>query len=496
MLEQIDLKSKMPKGEFKRRSDELAVELGKLQRQSREAGIPILIVFEGWGGGGKGTLINKLIQCLDPRGFKVHSVRPPNEDEALHPFLWRFWVRTPAAGRIAVFDQSWYQPVLRGGKGGPPKEGRLLSLFEDIASFERHLADGGTLILKFFVHISQAEQKKRFKKLDAEKATAWRVPVEDWEENRHYREHFDAANRMLSRTDRGHAPWTIVAGHDERWAVASVLGTVAQALAARLDREGRQAGDSPPEASVSVPASPDAAGSPLATVDLSASIDRDEYEKRLEEAQGRLRLLEHEIYMRRIPVIVLYEGWDAAGKGGNIRRLTRKLDPRGYEVIPVGAPNDVERAHHYLWRFWNALPKAGHMAIFDRSWYGRVLVERVEGFCTEAEWSRAYGEINDFERQVANFGTVIVKFWLHIDGDEQLRRFEARQTTEHKQWKITEEDWRNRERWGDYREAVEEMLLRTSTPSAPWNVIAANSKRHARVACIEAVVRAIEAAAS
>jgi polyphosphate kinase 2 (PPK2 family) len=227
-------------------------------------------------------------------------------------------------------------------------------------------------------------------------------------------------------------------------------------------------------------------------VDLGCELSREEYKERLDAGQDKLRLLEHEIYMARIPVVIVYEGWDAAGKGGNIRRLTREMDPRGYEVIPVAAPNDIERAHHYLWRFWTALPKAGHITIFDRSWYGRVLVERVEGFCSRKEWQRSYSEINAFERHLANFGTVILKFWLHIDQDEQLRRFKARENTPYKQWKITDEDWRNREKWPAYEQAVEEMLQRTSTPQAPWTVVPSTCKQYARVMCIETAAKAIE----
>jgi polyphosphate kinase 2 (PPK2 family) len=201
--------------------------------------------------------------------------------------------------------------------------------------------------------------------------------------------------------------------------------------------------------------------------------------------------LEHEIYVRRVPVVIAYEGWDAAGKGGNIRRLTQNLDPRGYEVVPVAAPNDIEKAHHYLWRFWLQMPKAGHITIFDRSWYGRVLVERVEGFCTEAQWRRAYREINGMEQHLAHFGAIVLKFWLHIDPDEQLRRFREREGMLHKQWKMTDEDWRNREKLDQYRGAVEEMLYRTSTPYAPWTIVESNCKRHARVKVLETVCKAI-----
>jgi polyphosphate kinase 2 (PPK2 family) len=229
----------------------------------------------------------------------------------------------------------------------------------------------------------------------------------------------------------------------------------------------------------------------LDRVDLSLKVPRDEYKKRLDELQDRLRQLEHQLYRARIPSVIVYEGWDAAGKGGNIRRLTRGLDPRGYEVVPIASPTDEELAHHYLWRFWRALPKAGHITIFDRSWYGRVLVERVEGLCTEEDWKRAYQEINEFELQLVEYGTVVVKFWLHIDQEEQLERLQARKETPHKRWKLTEDDWRNREKWSRYEVAVEEMLRRTSTTYAPWTILEANDKLHARIKALTTVADAL-----
>jgi polyphosphate kinase 2 (PPK2 family) len=198
--------------------------------------------------------------------------------------------------------------------------------------------------------------------------------------------------------------------------------------------------------------------------------------------------------MKRIPVVIAYEGWDAAGKGGNIRRLTEHLDPRGYEVVPIAAPNDIELAHHYLWRFWREVPKAGHITIFDRTWYGRVLVERVEGFCTVTDWRRAYREINEMERHLTAFGTVLCKFWLQIDRKEQLRRFREREAIAYKKWKITDEDWRNRRKWKAYQAAVEEMLARTSTPHAPWTIVESNCKWYARIKVLDTVIDAIKKA--
>ena len=299
---------------------------------------------------------------------------------------------------------------------------------------------------------------------------------------------------MLTETDTEYAPWTVVEAHDRRFATLKAFTTVIDALERGAAVAGREADEAPALLVQPAPTINAFKTTALDHVDLSLSLTAEEYAGRLKEAQTRLRELEHEIYRRRMPVVIAYEGWDAAGKGGNIRRLTQNLDPRGYEVVPIAAPNDIEKAHHYLWRFWAQLPKAGHIAIFDRTWYGRVLVERVEGFCTEAQWRRAYREINAMEQQLVHFGTVLFKFWLHIDPDEQLRRFQERQEDAHKQWKITEEDWRNRSKLDQYRDAVEEMLYRTSTPYAPWTIVESNCKWYARVKVLETVCEAIQQA--
>jgi polyphosphate:AMP phosphotransferase len=492
MLENIDLSRRIPKAEYGEAKDATGLKLAALQRRVTELRIPVIIVFEGWSAAGKGTLINNLILPLDPRGFRVHSTLPPNEEEALRPFLWRFWISTPAAGRQAIFDRSWYRRVLTDRVNGEVKGRRLQQAFDDIRSFERQLADEGNVILKFFLHISKKEQKRRFEKLRRNPATAWRVTEDDLKAHRQYKEYLQATEDMLAETDTDVAPWTVIESEDRRFASLKIFNTVISALEHRIaEVEHRKASSvEPPRAATALPG--DLQSSILDGADLSLALEREEYQRRLKAGQKRIRELEHEIYMRRIPVVIVYQGWDAAGKGGNIRRLTQNLDPRGYEVVPIAAPNDIEKAHHYLWRFWMQMPKAGHIAIFDRSWYGRVMVERVEGFCTEAEWKRAYHEINEMEQHMTNFGTVLLKFWLQIDKEEQLRRFEARRQTPHKQWKITEEDWRNREKWDEYRVAIEEMLFRTSTPYAPWTIVESNCKLHARVKVLDTVCEAIE----
>ncbi len=491
MLEKLDLTKKITKEEYKIIMEDLQLKLSSLERKVRELKIPVIIVVEGWGASGKGTLINKLILPLDPRGFNVYTTNYLSEEEKLKPFLWKYWVRTPERGRIAIFDKSWYRRTLVERMDNDIKGEELNSIFEDINSFEKTLADDGNIILKFYLHISKKEQSKRFAELESNKATSWRVTKEDKKHNNQYEDYINIINEMIEETDRSYAPWTVVEATDNKFATIKVFTTVINALEEKIreisDRREKPKVDSKLIFDKSIMNT-----TTLETVDLSKAVDKIEYKAKLKEYQKRMRELEHEIYIKRIPVIICYEGWDAAGKGGNIRRIAQNLDPRGYEVSPVGPPTDLEKAHHYLWRFWNKLPKAGHIEIFDRTWYGRVLVEKIEGFCTEEEWRRAYKEINDMEKQLTNFGVVLVKFWMHIDKDEQLRRFNEREEIAAKNWKITEEDWRNREKWDKYQESANEMLFRTSTTFAPWTIVEANDKYYARLKALKTVIDAVE----
>ncbi len=492
VLEKYDLSKSLGKADYKRVISELEITVGTLQREIKDLGIPVLIVFEGWESAGKGTMINRLILSMDPRGFKVYNINPPNEEERFRPFLWRFWSKTPERGRMAVFNKSWYGRVLEERVIKKVRKTDWATAYTEINSFERQLFVDDAVIIKFFLHISKEEQKKRFEKLAKNSSTEWKVTEKDWLQQKKYFEFTTAVEEMLAKTDTAVAPWTVVESHDRQFATVKIYQTFIAAVEKKIhevkSRKGKKRAHDEESASL-----PNLYSSVLDKVDLSLTIDRENYKKQKKKYQKRIWDLEHEIYTRRIPVVIVFQGWDAAGKGGSIRRLVQAMDPRGYEVIPFGAPNDIEKAHHYLWRFWVNFPKAGHINIFDRSWYGRVLVERVEGFCREDEWKRAYGEINEMEEQWVHFGTVISKFWLHIDSEEQLRRFEAREVTSHKQWKITQDDWRNRDKWDQYKAAVDEMLLRTSTPYAPWTIVEANSKLYARIKVLKTVVHSIEA---
>lgn len=500
MLEKVDLNKKLSKEEYDEKMDQLELKLGRLQRECQNLKIPVMIAFEGYGASGKGVQIGELIQALDPRGFQVYAVKNETEEERMHPFLWRFWTKMPQKGRIAIYDSSWYRKVLIDRFDKKTKAKEVESAFRSICSFEEQLTADGMVIIKIFLAIDKKEQKKRLDKLLSSKETSWRVTKGDLERNKNFKKYQDMNEEMLLRTDTDYAPWHIVEATDRRFATAKIYTIVVQMLEnkvrevhAEKARKLLETNSSPEEAGyTSAVADKRLRESVLTKTDLSLSYTKEEYKEKLDKLQKKLEKLHGELYRYRIPVVLGFEGWDAGGKGGAIKRLTQKMDPRGYVVHPTASPNDIERAYHYLWRFWVDMPKAGHVTIFDRTWYGRVMVERIEGFCTKDEWQRAYKEINDMEYTLAESGAIVLKFWMQIDKDEQERRFKARQENPEKQWKITDEDWRNREKWDQYEEAVNEMLIRTSSPYAPWIVVEGNCKYYARIKVLETVVNAIE----
>ena len=333
--------------------------------------------------------------------------------------------------------------------------------------------------------------KKRFQHLEDSPITAWRVTKDDWKHHKNYNRYLEAFDQMLTRTNTPYAPWRVMESEDRRWAAVRASETIIQQMEQALAK--RQNSLPAPLAPIDAPEKFQLVEvSPLGAVEPARDFDESLYKETLKQLQKQLRRLHNKLYLRKIPVVIVYEGWDAAGKGGNIKRVTAALDPRGYEVVPIAAPTPDELRHHYLWRFWNQLPKTGHIAIFDRSWYGRVMVERIEGFCSENDWRRAYTEMNEFERTLTQWGAVVIKFWLHIDQEEQLRRFTLRQQTPEKQWKITDEDWRNREKWPQYEVAVNDMLRYTSTDFAPWHIIESNNKKFARIKALKIIIRALE----
>ena len=472
--------------------DALRVHLTALQQKIRAAKIPVVIVFEGWGASGKGSVLSKLIEGLDPRGYQVYPVRNASEHDLLYPAMRRFWVHMPAGGNISLFCSSWYREVTKTYLESKPSRKRTNQRFQEIISMESQLITSGVLLIKFFLHISRKEQKRRLKLLESKKSTRWRVDKTDWLQNEHYEESLRLFDAMIARTHFDGAQWHVLRSDDRRSCVKQVYEIVLEAFqnALRDHDTGRRAWDVPylPH----LESTPVLSFPPLETIDPEQALT-EPYKPAVDKAQKHLRKLQNELYRRGIPMVVGFEGWDAAGKGGTIRRLTSALDARGFDVVPIASPTPLESSHHYLWRFWREVPPNGHIAIFDRTWYGRVMVERVEGFCTESEWKRAYEEINRFESELAAHGVVLCKFWLQIDPDTQLVRFNDREASVDKQWKITDEDWRNRSKWPQYETAVNDMLQKTNTAYAPWAVIEANNKQYARLKVLHTVIQAIEA---
>ncbi|HVN82208.1 MAG TPA: polyphosphate:AMP phosphotransferase [Terriglobia bacterium] len=508
MLETLDLKAKLEKEKYREAMPRLRSELSILQQAIRHAGIPVVVLFEGWDAAGKGDSIASLVYPLDPRGFKVYTTQQASKEESLRPFLWRFSVRLPSRGNFVFFDRSWYWLLLEDRAENRIDQHQAQLVAEEIREFERQLTDDGLVLIKFWLHISKKEQRRRMEDIKADRYESWRVTQQHWQRNRSYKDYSQAAEEMLVTTSTANAPWILVEATNRFYRRVRVFECTLAALHRAVSERGSSSKTS--SFSSTLPGTTQPVTSPelrfqseqvvlegpptiLDRVDLSKRLSPEEYGTRLGPLQERLRELELECYRQRVGVVIVYEGWDAAGKGGNIKRLSQELDPRGYDVIPISAPDATEKAHHYLWRFWKQLPKAGHMAIFDRSWYGRVLVERVEGFAKEAEWRRAYQEINQFERHITYSGAVLIKFWLHLSPEEQLRRFKEREATPHKFYKITAEDWRNRTQWNVYRVAVAEMLERTSTSYAPWTIVEADDKLWARCKTLVTVTEALEA---
>jgi polyphosphate:AMP phosphotransferase len=488
MFETAEIGASVDKEEYERRIPELRVELVNAQYDLRTAGFPVIIVIAGDDWLGVHDTLADFGDLMDGRFVAVHAMGKPSDEERERPEFWRYWRRLPGAGEMAVFSDAWSVGALRRYLQEGVDRDDFERELRSVARFESDLANGGALILKFWIHLPKKALKKRIKKAKKDPKRAWRVgsvsePLYD-----RYKKVMEAAQRLVEITDEAESRWHVVEGSDHRYLGLTIFESILAALRERLDRPVSEPLPAAATLNHEVGSS-----SILHTVDLDARLVREDYKKRLAAGQARLFELSEEAEERGVSTVLVFEGWDAAGKGGVIRRVTRATEVRRTRVVAVGAPTPEERAHHYLWRFWRQLPRKGRMVIFDRSWYGRVLVERVEGFASEAEWRRAYSEINDFEEQLANAGTVVEKFWLHIDRDEQLARFRAREQTSYKKYKITEDDYRNRKMWAEYELAVEEMVARTSTSHAPWHLIPANDKPYARVEVIETICAAIEA---
>ena len=483
---------------FREVKDRLRFDLVDLQQRCRLAAeFPIIIVVSGIRGAGGVDTLNLLNTWMDPRWIHTHAVDAPSDEERERPLFWRYWRSLPAAGNIGLYLDGWYGDAVAAHCRKHTTAGVFTAQLKRIAAFERTLADNGALIVKLWLHLDKNQQRKSdIHKVDP--VFGFRASDDAWPPAAPYDTYIAVAAKSLRATSTVAAPWHIIDGADDNYRRAQVLTILRDAMKAHRKSSRKKSKAAAKEIKHArkhdkkkSPPQRDLSGA-LARVDLSKTMSAAAYARAFHTHQARLYELQKAARSAGLSTIIAFEGWDAAGKGGAIRRLTYASSARNYRVVPIAAPNDDERAHHYLWRFWRHIGRAGHMTLFDRSWYGRVLVERVEHLITEEAWRRSYGEINDFEEQLAEHGAVVLKFWLHIDPHEQLRRFKEREETPYKKWKITEDDWRNRAKWNYYESAVNDMIAATSTRQAPWHLVPANDKRIARIMILKLVIKALE----
>ncbi len=531
MLERIDLAAEpLDKEAYKAEYDALMERLVVLQQRAVTEGVGLVVLFEGWNGAGKGSRISDLMYHLDARATHVH-VSPDADVEAaqqlaglghgvtgFHPLMQEYWCALGERGHITFYDRGWYTKAtelllaqstadLMLPKGG------TRHFLESIEDFERGLARDGYAVVKFFMHVSKKAQKKRLARLYDDAETRWRVPEKKLTSTKDYDETYELYDKLLEGSDFPFAPWVLVNGEDKRAANMVITRTLVQTLEEALEAKRRRAGRSvrepgaeagPLDAEAAAAAqhacAPDSSRFPIVEdyprveeLDHGLTLDRNAYKQELKHLQKKLFRLENLMYQARIPLMLVYEGWDAAGKGGNIKRVAQALDARAYTIFPSPAPTKPELAHPHLWRYWTRLPKAGHVGMYDRSWYGRVLVERVEDITPPLRWAQGYDEINAFEHDLVDWGAILLKFWVDVSQEEQLARFEARAENPAKQWKITPDDWRNREKYAQYASAINDMFRLTSTTYAPWIVLESDDKRYARVKALRIIVDALEA---
>ncbi|HEX7632065.1 MAG TPA: polyphosphate:AMP phosphotransferase [Lacunisphaera sp.] len=484
-------KPRLSKKAYQARAARLREQLVQLQVELKKVPFKVLLILAGPEGAGRGNLLNTLAEWLDPRGVETFSYHVPTGSELAHPHQWRFWRSLPGIGRIGLYAGSWYTETLRDEARSQRALRHVAREAERIRDFEKLLADDGTLIVKVWLQISKEAQGRRLRSLRAEPATAWRVTEEDWHHHRIYDRLARTARLIRQRTDRPGARWTVIDAEDER---ARDLA-VGQLLLKQFRQQQRKVARLPRmKAPRKVTPLRPAGLRRLHALPLDQDLSEKDYDALREKWLGRLNRAVRAALGAGRSIVLAFEGWDAAGKGGAIRRLTSAIDPRDYSVISVAKPTPEEKHAHYLWRFWRDIPRDGRMAIFDRSWYGRVLVERLEGFCREEEWKRAFGEINAFERELTDHGTIVIKYWLHVSHAEQLRRFRERESTPHKRHKMNAEDWRNRRKRAAYEVAVGDMLALTDKPNAHWHLVPADNKRFARLEVLRTASRQIEAA--
>ncbi len=489
MFETAEVGNKVDKKDYAKEAPKIREQLLEIQKQLATAKLRVIVIIGGVEGAGKAETVNLLLEWMDARGIQVHAMWEPSDEERERPPMWRFWRVLPPAGRIGIFFGSWYTNPIIDRVFNRTDDAELDQSLDRITDFERMLTNEDTLIIKLWMHLSKKAQRKRLKELEDDPKQRWRVTKMDWKFFRKYDKFRRVSETALRRTNTGESAWNIVEARDPRYRTLTVTRTILAALKARLAKiaatpKAERSPDLPKPKKVNI----------IRSLDYSKKLDENEYEKQLLTELGDVNLLARKLHDQRRSMLCVFEGPDAGGKGGAIRRLISAMDSRNYQVISIAAPTDEERARPYLWRFWRHLPRLGRITVFDRSWYGRVLVERLEGFCAKADWERAYNEINAFEQQLTDFGVIIRKFWLATTADEQLRRFKDREVTPYKQYKITEEDWRNRNKWDGYEAAACDMIEKCSTESSPWVLVEANDKNWARIKILKTVEKALKKA--
>ena len=492
MFESMTVDRRLKGSEFRKQSLPLRRELLQAQFKLAELDYPVIILVAGIEGAGKGALIHRLNEWMDPRGIETITFWEHSDEDESHPYFWRFWRKLPPRGQIGIFLGTWYRKPADAFLKGCMKRKEFDWHCHQIESFEQMLHNDGALIIKLWLHVSHDTQRRQLEENAPEKEQIPRVAEHPDELAGSYKKRLAIAEKLILATDTESNPWHLIEAEDRHYRDITAGNII---LAAMCDRASTGLPPEPPVRDMNT-ARPGTTAQPKAldTVDLSLVLDQDTYNRKLKKYQDRLQDLIWKAYRKKRSVVAVFEGWDAAGKGSAIRRVTGAVDPRLYRLAQFAAPSDEERAQHYLWRFWRQLERDGRCTFFDRSWYGRVLVERVEQFAAEREWQRAYNEINRFEEQLVNHGSIVLKFWIHISPEEQLSRFKERGAEPYKRYKITPEDWRNREQWPAYEDAVNEMVNRTSTSHAPWTLISGNDKPYARIQILKTFCKTIKRA--
>lgn len=462
------------------RSD-LGEKLAELQRECTEEDISVIIMVDGWESSGKGLVINNLARELDARSSRV-AVFEDYSREDDYFYTYQFWKHKPAMGDFGIFDRSMYYHLFNNLDLSDEEQQKWI---RHIKNLEQTLYDDEIILVKFFLHQTKEQQKNIIETHQWDPYRDILVSKKDINQNKKYDEYLKHFDDVLKKTNSEIAPWQIVPSANRKLASKHVMGTSIEIIEDGIKRIKERR-----EEDKTYRHQPTKIEKSIEDFDLSSSLNDEDYRMVIDDLKDRAGVLAFALAKANVPTVMVFEGMDAAGKGGAIRRLIDQMDARLYDINPTSAPSDLEKEHHYLWRFYNNFPRDGHIAIFDRSWYGRVMVERVEGFATEAEWSRAYAEIRNMEEELLDDGMLLMKFFLLISKDEQERRFKARQIN--KPYKITDEDWRNREKWDVYVEAIDEMIAQTSTETVPWIIVSSEDKRYARVQVLETFIREAE----